>query len=63
METVNVLFAEKGLTYKIVIMGGDGRMHASIDSIGVVTFADDLTLDEAKDAIRFTLEELVKGIK
>ena len=51
------------LTEKTIVCGEGGRMLAEIDNEGSVTYAADLTLDEAKFAIKIVLEQIIKGIK
>jgi hypothetical protein len=48
-------------TEKAIVCGEGGRMLAEIDNAGNVTYAADLTLDEAKFAIKIVLEQIVKG--
>ena len=48
-------------TEKTIVCGEGGRMLAEIDNTGNVTYADNLTLDEAKFAIKIVLEQIVKG--
>jgi len=50
-------------TEKTIVCGEGGRMLAEIDNTGNVTYATDLTLDEAKFAIKIVLEQLTKGMK
>ena len=46
---------------KIVIYNEYGqRETCSVTSEGIITFADNLTLDEAKDALKFALEALAR---
>jgi hypothetical protein len=54
------MFAPSTIPVNIFIYGEGGKKLAQIDDIGNVTYAEGLTLDNAKDAIRILLEKILE---